>query len=438
MPSASMEMIANIEHARTYEQSQPAVVALPDGGFVIAWKDVVERSGGSNFGDIKARRFCQSGKGGPEYLINTAIGARAQEDPDVAVISNAHLSTQQKGLRLQATSLVFAWTDGSGLTAGRDRDVRVAVWDLEHDGCVPEPRSSKVTPELFEWRADFLATNVQTDRQSEPALATIGTEFVVSWYDYSKAYADKQEAAILARRGNAGGMLPIVSSVNTTFANGQSQVSAASMTGGRMIFAWRDSNQGGSSSSGINGARYATAGGNGQLSLVTPDFAVDQGRPNGQGNPDIGELGGGAFAVVWQDEDSNGDIFGAMVRSWTATPTAPQKFNETTAGRQRDPKVAKLVRSGRPGGPKKINSGFVAVWTDQGLTGEQSNEDVRARIFNYNGIPEPGDFLVNTVTAGVQDQPVVAGLTDGRYVVVWRDLNSASGDIKFRMFDPRP
>ena len=38
------------------------------------------------------------------------------------------------------------------------------------------------------------------------------------------------------------------------------------------------------------------------------------------------------------------------------------------------------------------------------------------------------EFLVNTTTAGVQDEPAITGLANGRFVVTWTDASHSGGD----------
>jgi hypothetical protein len=80
-------------------------------------------------------------------------------------------------------------------------------------------------------------------------------------------------------------------------------------------------------------------------------------------------------------------------------------------GLQTDPDVAALRQGG-----------FVVVWTDpdSGLI----TNDIRASILSNNGTPIVSDFLVNTTTAGDQDEASVVALPDGGFLVTWEDDNT--------------
>jgi hypothetical protein len=62
-----------------------------------------------------------------------------------------------------------------------------------------------------------------------------------------------------------------------------------------------------------------------------------------------------------------------------------------------------------------------------------SNGDIVGRLFNSFGTPVGGDFLVNTTTSvGLQNDPHVAALADGRAVVTWTDESAGSGNFEIR------
>src|SRR6266496_3866815 len=93
--------------------------------------------------------------------------------------------------------------------------------------------------------------------------------------------------------------------------------------------------------------------------------------------------------------------------------------NTTTANPQFDPTVATFA-DGR----------FVVAWADDSASGgDTSATAIRAQIFNADGTKSGSEFLVNTITAFTQDQPAITALPDGRFVVAFRDISGAAGDI---------
>jgi hypothetical protein len=68
---------------------------------------------------------------------------------------------------------------------------------------------------------------------------------------------------------------------------------------------------------------------------------------------------------------------------------------------------------------------FVVVWEDRSEA--LRNANIKAQIYDISGVPVGGEFLVNTQTSGNQFAPTVTSLSGGRFVVTWSD-NSGLGD----------
>jgi hypothetical protein len=89
--------------------------------------------------------------------------------------------------------------------------------------------------------------------------------------------------------------------------------------------------------------------------------------------------------------------------------TAEAIVNQTTAGNQRTSREGGGVASAADGR-------HVVVW---GGNGPGDNSGVFARLFNADGTPATGEFLVNQVTNNNQSSPSVALDADGDFVVAW-------------------
>ncbi len=61
---------------------------------------------------------------------------------------------------------------------------------------------------------------------------------------------------------------------------------------------------------------------------------------------------------------------------------------------------------------------FVVAWASNGQDG--SGYGVYARRYDVNGVPRGGEFRVNTTTTDAQTNPAVAGDASGNFVVVWQ------------------
>lgn len=77
------------------------------------------------------------------------------------------------------------------------------------------------------------------------------------------------------------------------------------------------------------------------------------------------------------------------------------------------------------------NGTFVVAWREGDLTaGDGAGTAIRARIFGADGMPDTAAFVVDSTTAGDQSAPAV-GAADGRFFFAWQ----SSGDVRARIFD---
>ena len=84
--------------------------------------------------------------------------------------------------------------------------------------------------------------------------------------------------------------------------------------------------------------------------------------------------------------------------------------------------------AGLPGG------GFIVTWTSKGQDG--SSDGVYARRFDASGDPiDSSEFLVNSTTQAAQNNPVIAGFDDGGFVIVWAGYGVSSYAVYGRQFD---
>jgi hypothetical protein len=104
--------------------------------------------------------------------------------------------------------------------------------------------------------------------------------------------------------------------------------------------------------------------------------------------------------------------------------------NTQTASYQFDPTVTSLQ-----------NGGFVVTWSNfRGTLGDNSQDSIKAKVFDAAGALVTDEFLVNTQTAYYQEVPTITGLQNGGFVVIWEDKSTLEGDgsgsrIKAKVFD---
>jgi FG-GAP-like repeat len=146
---------------------------------------------------------------------------------------------------------------------------------------------------------------------------------------------------------------------------------------------------------------------------VGGQFDIDNQTDN-RNFSEVATLPNGNFVVVYQDEtnDSPFDVdIKYAIFSPAGTPVAGP--NLVAGGNnfafESDPDVAALRKGG-----------FVVVWTDP----DSSVTDIRASLLNSIGTPIVTNILVNTTTAGEQNEASVVALADGGFLVTWEDDNA--------------
>ncbi|MEM8637664.1 MAG: S8 family serine peptidase [Cyanobacteria bacterium P01_G01_bin.54] len=100
--------------------------------------------------------------------------------------------------------------------------------------------------------------------------------------------------------------------------------------------------------------------------------------------------------------------------------TGEFQVNTRTNSEERDPVVTGLA-----------DGSYLAVWTG----GDGGYEGIFARRFDAGGNPVGNDFLVNNTTPGFQNQPAVATLTDGGYIITWTGADPDGTGIYSRRYN---
>ncbi len=143
-----------------------------------------------------------------------------------------------------------------------------------------------------------------------------------------------------------------------------------------------------------------------------------------QAYPDVASRSDGSFMVVWHSDASGSyDILGQRFDSSGAFLGVELPLSAMTSAVQMRPKVA----AGAAGD-------FLLVWQSTGVGGS----DIGSRLLASNGMPLGAETTqVNEITTGYQGLPDVAGLSDGRFIVVWQggEDGSGSAEIQGRIMD---
>ncbi len=236
-------------------------------------------------------------------------------------------------------------------------------------------------PTLFARRFDLsgitltgeIPVNTNTSGQSDAAIASSATGFVVVWTG-----SDGDSYGVFGRRFDAAGNPLGPEFQANTYTTGGQALPDVAMDATGFVMVW----QGGAGvGANVFARRYDVAGNTVAGPLVVSSFTnIDQGRPA------VVMDGAGAFVVVWQaDVDADGlGILGKRFDSNGGAVGIEFLLNSTGAGDQTYPAAA------------ADGARFVVVWTSAGQDG--SSRGVFARRFNFAGIPNTAELQVNVRT----------------------------------------
>jgi hypothetical protein len=203
--------------------------------------------------------------------------------------------------------------------------------------------------------------------------------------------------------------------VNVNYTIGdQSQPAIASLNNGGFVVAWQSVPQPFDYNSfeyNIYAQRFNATGDRLGTEILVNDFSTLN-YFNYQIRPAITSLNSGDFVITWQSsvcattgcgESSiyvqQFEISGNPLGNGTQTPVDDGYDSE-------NPAIAGLQ-----------NGGFVITW--QRTTAEGGDFEIYGRQYNATGSPQGGRFQVNDCTYGNQQDPSVAGLNNGGFVVAW-------------------
>jgi hypothetical protein len=357
------------EHAvNTYttgRQQAPAAAMAPDGGVLVVWTGAPQQDGIDE--GVFARRLHPSGVWGPEFQVNEYT-FDAQQRPSVAV----------------SPSGAF-----------------VVVWESDNqDGSLTAVMGRRFDDAGAPLAGDFQVNTYTTGRQAAAAVAMLSDGgFVVVWASNGQ---DGSDSGIFQRRYDAAGVPQGVEAAVNTYTTGPQQLPhIAAASGGGFVVVWSgDGTDGGTPASGVFGRRYDAAG-----IALGAEFRVS--TSNGGSEPAVAADASARFVVAWQYQDGGGvGIAAQRFDAAGAREGAEVPVNTFTTGFQAVPSVAGDGRGG-----------FVVTW--HGDQQDGSGLGIFARRYDESGAPHAPEFQVNTYTSGWQLTPVVAGGTQGDFLVAW-------------------
>jgi hypothetical protein len=198
--------------------------------------------------------------------------------------------------------------------------------------------------------------------------------------------------------------------VNTWTRDAQSGPSIASLPNGGFVVVWESYGQDGSGY-GVYGQRFDA-----DANKVGSEFRVNTWTTDTQWFSSITSLSDGGFVVVWESgcrwegctpqDGSSWGVYGQRFDANASKVGAEFQVTRWTTDDQRFPSITSLP-----------NGGFVVVW--ESWLQDGSGYGVYGQRFDSNGNKVGSEFQVNTWTTDWQNNPSIASLSDGGFVVVW-------------------
>lgn len=164
--------------------------------------------------------------------------------------------------------------------------------------------------------------------------------------------------------------------------------------------------------------------------LDASEFLVNTYASLTQDNPRVARDAAGDFVVVWQSLDQN-------ATSGNYYDIYAQRYNAAGQPQGSEFLVNVLITSGEQMSPvvaMDAAGDFVVAWENKTVP-SGGNYDIYARQYHANGTPlHASEFLVNTYTAGEQEQPSVAMDAAGDFVIAWQSYGQASSTSGFDIY----
>ena len=246
---------------------------------------------------------------------------------------------------------------------------------------------------------EFQVNAYTTGVQGEAAVASNGNgDFVVVW-----ASPDGGTYGVFGQRFNASGVRQASEfRINSYTTNSQVFPSVGSDANGNFVVVWHSYSQDGSGT-GVFGQRFDRAG-----AAMGSEFRVNSYTTDNQAFASVALHANGSV-VVWSSNTQDGSARGVFGQRFSASGVAQGsefRVNSYTTNNQLEPAVA-----------SDESGNFVVVW--RSTTQDGSSDGIFGQRFDASGVPQGGEFRVNSYTTGLQQQPIVAPAANGDFVVVW-------------------
>jgi len=381
------------------DQDAASAVFLPDGAFVVAWRDAGKEPG---LGDVVLRRFSSDGTSGGTAAGNAALTSGTQTDPRLATLVDGNLVLVWESCPPAGQPAIAEDGSGCGVFARRFGA-----------GLTPLQKETKVN-------------TTTTDQQRNPAVAPLpGGKFIVVWEScpppaQPDAGQDGSGCGIFGQLFTVDGQPSLGEFVVPVYTTSeQFAPSVASLADGGFVVVWQGAGEG--DSAGVFGRVYTSEGVAG-----AKQFTLSDKVSNTQEGPVVTRTAGG-FVAAWESWGQDGDgygVFGQLFAANGAKLGAEMIWSQTTSGNQRFPRLT------------GIPDGICAGWSDWGLDGDGGCVVIRS--FDAAAKPTGKEIVANEFSPGDQMLSCLAAGPDGTVLVVWSGQGQASSGsgVFARRFSP--
>jgi len=407
-----------VYHPARGSQRDPTV-AWNGSQYLVAWSD--ERDASTTGWDIYAARVNADGAIMDPGGIPVARSPGDQGEPTIAsdgtnflVVwsgeSEAHSSVGVFGARVSSTGQVLDAPEIAISTTGNERSPAAAwngssflvVWDfldfstgdLDIYGARVDATGALLDPSRIP------ISTVSGSHETEPAIASVGTDFLVAWVDWRNL--EERSLDVFAARVTGAGQVLDASGIEISSTQAQEDVPTVASDGSKYLVAWDSLRR---NDSDIYGTFVEPDRGGTQLGHpIAISHAVNhQSRPSAAWN-------GSSFLVVWADlRRGDHDVFGARL---------------TVAGRVLDPRGIPVLTGPGTDVPAGLAADLAGYLLVEFRVATDPSFDVFALRIGADGQSIGDPYLVSRQAT---EQTAPAAAWDGStYLVVWQEYGEGS------------
>jgi hypothetical protein len=414
VPTNKWEVVLTIDG----QPGTAGVQALPDGSYTLSVAHAVPTTsttvGQIGLRDLAGNPLFSTGftPAGSDYTTNFTVGTGAGSSGGAGSPQSAAKDPLVNATTAGNQNAAEVATDGGGNY--------VVVWVSYATG------NGNIVGQRFGANGDpigpeFIVNSRVAGNQVAPSVAMTPTgEFVVVWSGSGQyTNATNNPSDVFVQQYDAEGRaIGQQNQVNDYLSGTQGNARVAMADDGRFVITWSSTSSADNNHNGIFARRYGSRG-----QALADEFRVSATSKYLQQTPDVAMDGKGNFTIVWAGSQTDGNGWGVVKRSYTASGSGkPQSVVNTQTGNdQLTPRIAMS-----PAGD------FVVTWASfqaPGKANPQPGYDIFARRFGPGGAnKDAAEFRVNVTTAYNQITPDVGMDFNGGFTVVWTSYNQDNAE----------